>query len=355
MALKVIEGFDTYNDSSQVITRAGFLQWTRLLTPATLVQGRFTGAQNQALNIDARSGSADYQIALYGSFAANMGTVYIGFAMFVPSTGSGGQEKVYVNLMETAAAVEQIALSFNGTDGSITTPFGRTTNNQFANDTWIFVEIGVVCSKTAGRLTIRINGVAVVDIPSVNTSPGTNQYINGIKFNLDFPHNFSIDDIYVCDSVVGPGAFPCNSFLGDRRVIALKPSAPGAQTGWTSSGGAANWVNAAVADGDVSYNVTSTVGAEDLFNVDDLPSTVVAVIGVQVTGVYKKGDGGSHTLTQRLYSNGTDAPGVGFLAPYALQSTYTFYSDLFMVDPATSAAWTLSAVNALQIGYKLET
>ena len=37
-------------------------------------------------------------------------------------------------------------------------------------------------------------------------------------------------------------------------------------------------------------------------------------------------------------------------APHALTASYVYYLDIFEADPDTSAAWTSSGVNAVQIG-----
>ena len=36
-----------------------------------------------------------------------------------------------------------------------------------------------------------------------------------------------------------------------------------------------------------------------------------------------------------------------------LSTSYAFYIDSFVQNPATSAAWSLSDINAMEIGYRL--
>ena len=367
MALRGIDGFDIYESVGQVTTRSGFLQWTKLVvtsgssggTDTALIQGRFTGVENKALNISNPSGGG--QTILIGSFAANMQTSFVGFATYMIGDNTQGDHSFIMSLVDSSTA-RMIPITFTQSDGSISTPYGRSVNNRFPVGTWFFVEVGCKVAASGGWLEVRINGVTQYRFDgdvrpylttdffgTSNTVRGT--FVNSVYFWVDgVVRNFRIDDVYVCDDTVGPGAFPCNTFLGDRRVLTLKCSAPGDLAQWTPHG-ATNWENAAVADGDVSYNATSTVGQEDLFQIGDLPASVSQVLAVQITGAYRKDEAASHTLTQRVKSAGVDAGG----ASYPLQSSYTIYSDLFMLDPATGVAWTPAAVNAMQIGYKLDT
>jgi hypothetical protein len=115
---------------------------------------------------------------------------------------------------------------------------------------------------------------------------------------------------------------------------------------WTT-----NWmtVNDIVADGDLGYNYTSTVSAKDMFNFEPLAATITAVLAVQVVGCYRKDDAGTRTVEQHLSSAGTEVAA----AAYSIPAGYVYCSDFFTLDPATSNAWTVSAVNALQAGYVL--
>lgn len=348
MALKVIEGFDYYDNVGQIVTRSGYLQWVAA-SPlyCQLTAGRIDGTGKAIqLNLSTQP--------LVASLATNNGTGYIGYAVRLDNNGQAPSHTLTFH--ETNANVDQCAITLNGGDASITTPFGRTTNNLFPLSTWFYLEIGVTISKTVGRIIIRINGVTVANVTG-NTAPGTvNEWFNGFSIAPGLYSTTGIDDIYLCDNTVGPGAFPMNGFLGDRRIFTLVPSGAGAHTTWTPLAGS-NFSQVAVGGDDASYNSSSTAGAEDSFILNALPSTVTAVLAVQVTGRYKKVDATAHTLTQRLISGGVDAPGVGFLAPYALSTTYVYYSDLFVLDPGTGASWNVTALAAgvVQIGYKLET
>jgi hypothetical protein len=353
--LLAIDGFDTYATPAQLLTRSGYLQWVTQSVSFDVGRVSGTGQSLHVLSFLTPS-------PLTASFASNLNVGFIGFALQVSSTrpqdsGAPAGQTATFNFTESNSGQTQFTVTFNGLDGSITYPGGRTSNNLFPTDAWFFVEFGWKASKSGGYLTVRINNVVVLSITGVNLSPNTaNEWVNGFNSLYHYNNIFYIDDFYICDNVVGPGSFPCNSFLGDRRVFALSPTGNGDLTQWTPNTSAANWQEVTTNDGDTTFNQSNTGGAEDLFTFGALPGTVSQVIAVQVTGTYRKSDATSQTLTQRLKSGGNDVPGVGFLAPYGLSTSYVTYSDLFPVDPGTGASWTLAALapGVIQAGYKLE-
>jgi hypothetical protein len=156
-------------------------------------------------------------------------------------------------------------------------------------------------------------------------------------------------NMYICDSTTGPGSYACNTFLGDVRTAALFPTSNGTVS-WTPLTGS-NWseVNEVAFDGDSSYNYTSAAGNQDILNFGSLVGTVSGILAVAVTGAYRKDDAGTHTLAQQIVSSGTQEAGATISVP----GTYVYDTDVFVLDPATGASWTVTGVNALKAGYKL--
>jgi len=104
-----------------------------------------------------------------------------------------------------------------------------------------------------------------------------------------------------------------------------------------------------VGNGDTDYLYDSVVGDSDLYAMEDLPLTPAAVIGV-VSKIYaKKSDAGTRNGQVLVNSAGTQVAGTDTPLP----STYTYLARVDAVDPATGAAWTPAAVNALQVGQKV--
>ncbi len=92
--------------------------------------------------------------------------------------------------------------------------------------------------------------------------------------------DFTIDDLYLCDDSVGPGANACNTFLGDVRVSTLYATANGAVS-WTPLANT-NWQELADVQMDRGRHIpnsTGTVGASDTILFAPLPVDVTAVLG----------------------------------------------------------------------------
>jgi hypothetical protein len=103
------------------------------------------------------------------------------------------------------------------------------------------------------------------------------------------------------------------------------------------------------ANGDTDYVLSANVNDEDLYGIAPLPVTPFAIVGV-VTHVYiRKSDAGTRQGQLRVKSGATEVFGVDT----AVSSTWSYLARVDAVDPNTSAAWTLAAVNALQIGQKV--
>jgi hypothetical protein len=105
-------------------------------------------------------------------------------------------------------------------------------------------------------------------------------------------------------------------------------------------------VNETLYNEDSNYVSSATVGNKDLYDVTDLPFTPSSVYAVKVTWRARKDDATTRTVRANLKSGATTANG----ATKAMGASYQSYSDVYLTDPNTSAAWTVSAVNAIQVG-----
>jgi len=162
---------------------------------------------------------------------------------------------------------------------------------------------------------------------------------------------WALDDFYVCDGIAGPGTYPCNNFLGDQVVTTLYAVSNNAVQ-WDPLAGS-NWqeISQTSFPGDAAYNDTVTAGNTDLFNFGTVDIDLVGVLGVQVTGTYRRTDSHAHTVTQPLNSAGVVTNG----GTFSIGSSYAWRTDLYVLDPKTNASWTAPAVNSLIAGYELVT
>lgn len=99
-----------------------------------------------------------------------------------------------------------------------------------------------------------------------------------------------------------------------------------------------------------SYVFDATVGHEDLYNFPALSNPASVVYAVAVKGFVEKSDSGARTISFRTSSGGTDSG--GSLTGQAPGTSFAWMGSFFPTDPATSAAWTVAALNLATSGIR---
>lgn len=230
------------------------------------------------------------------------------------------------------------------------TLLGASPSSAFVPGTWFYLEIAVEINATAGTIVARVNGATVLNVAGISTlAPLANATTGQINMTVDYNGNaFSLMHLYIADA---SGPAPFNTFLGDVRVLALRPTGAGALTQFAPVGNAANWQNAAQSPTApaADYNASSTVGASDLFALPALPPDLDAVLGLQVQTLASRDTAGTRALANVLKSGVITATG----GAANLGTTPAAIKTIFALDPSTGAAWTVAAVNAAQPGYKI--
>lgn len=203
----------------------------------------------------------------------------------------------------------------------------------------------VECSFTVdgagnGACEVRINEVTVLTatgMPMPNNNLIAQTTIGGLGNVLDL-----FDDMYCWD---GTG-LTNNTFLGDRRVYTLFPSANESPQVWSPLSGAAYAsINEQSPNDDTSYIAAAPSGSpqSSQFAFDDLPGTVTSVSAVMLYHRSKKTDAGTCNVQTTMVSGAATANGLD----RTIATAYTYYADAFDVDPNTAAPWLPSAVNAV--------
>jgi hypothetical protein len=100
-------------------------------------------------------------------------------------------------------------------------------------------------------------------------------------------------------------------------------------------------------DGSGSYLADPNVGDADLYSLQPLLTTPASVFACVTRALVLKSDSGTRGVALNLKSGATNSPGSSQVLNSAV---WTWLNRVDFVDPATGAAWTPSAVNALQIG-----
>ena len=202
-------------------------------------------------------------------------------------------------------------------------------------------------NAAAGTFDVFVNGVNVFTFAgdTINSGSAT---ANAFRFGAGNTMDMFYDDIFICDDT---GAAPFNDILADRRIDLIMPDAAGDSTQWAVTGAASNFdaVNEIPADDDTSY-VEDAVSAQlDLYNMASLPSGISTIDGVQVTALARNPDGGSSGLILKVKTGAVEADSATFAPP----TNYKYFADIFLVDPDTTVAWTVSGVNGMQAGVEV--
>ncbi len=89
----------------------------------------------------------------------------------------------------------------------------------------------------------------------------------------------------------------------------------------------------------------STVTDQDLYGMTSLSGAPI-IYGVQASSIARKTDATARTINNTIKSGGTTETGAAF----SLSTSYAKFERMDVNDPATSATWLYTAVNAALTG-----
>jgi hypothetical protein len=116
---------------------------------------------------------------------------------------------------------------------------------------------------------------------------------------------------------------------------------------WTFSPPTANWSTVdETPPNTYDYNSSATVGNKDSYALQNLPLASTTVKAIQVNNALSKSDAGARSAANLIRSSTTEAQS----SALALSTSPLYLSSVHETDPATTAAWTVSGVNALEAG-----
>jgi len=206
-----------------------------------------------------------------------------------------------------------------------------------ANQT-LLLEARFKPADSGGVFQFKVNGVLDIDFSGDTTDgPTTIDNIRIVSPNGNVFMNF--DNIVVDDA----------EFPGNTKIRALRPNGAGNSTQWTPSGGN-NWdcVDEVPAS-DSDYVATNTLDVVDLYSASDLPAEAYSVKCVQVQArAYKEGTPDVQNLQLACRTHDTNY----FSSNKALTTSAKSHAQIWQTNPNTAEPWTISEVNAMEIGVK---
>ena len=281
-------------------------------------------------------------------------TRVIGFALNL-FTGYPASERVFLVLREdstthltfTIAATGAIKVYRGTSSGTLL----GTTGASLPASGFPHVEIKATINDSTGAVQIWFNGTGdgttnrVLNLSGIDTrNGGTSGVIDNFRFWYDGSGTTTSLKSYLADLFVHE-----DTQQGDWRWEALSANADGDSSQFVGSDGNStnNYLLVTKTNPDVTtYVDEDTAGQKDLYNFANL-SVSSANIGCVIVRTYaQKTDAGTCTFTHTVKSSSTTADS-STLSP---GTAATFQNTLWHTDPATSAAWTVSGVNAMQAG-----
>lgn len=252
-----------------------------------------------------------------------------------------------IMLMGDNGQTAHLSLRRNPNSNTVALLRGNTqiaTGPDTVGDGWHYIELSATIHATTGRAIVKVDGQPYIDFTGNTKNGGTNLTIDALALSASlYSGSTDYDDLYICDGLGSTN----NDFLGDKRVVTLVSDKAGSTTAFQPTGSPNNFDNinelpVSAAD----YNSSSTVGARDLYGLASLPNGVKDVAGVQAVSVGLKSDAGNAFFKSVVKSGGATVAGPSVALATSLFSSY----HVLDLDPAISAPWTPTAVNALNVG-----
>ena len=234
-----------------------------------------------------------------------------------------------------------------------TVELGRTANGILIANTWHYIEARVkVDNSPDGEIEIRVDGVQVLINNAVDSQDAL-PLIDLIAF-MEFTVSWDVDDLYVLDPATGVA--PHNDFLGDIQIDAVLPDGDGALTEFTTSEPDPPTTHYTSIDenphtSDTDYVESDVPNDRDMFTFPSLPTITggSSLLGVKAVALVKKTEAGLAQFRLAARPVATQRNG----GTQTLATDYTYYMELWDLNPETSAAWTDALFNASEFGVEV--
>lgn len=258
-------------------------------------------------------------------------------------------------LLINDSGTTHLSLGLNGSGiitayrGNLTTSLG-SGSAVISTSTWHHIRVVWTINDSTGVIQVYVNGTLDINLSSQDTRNGANATWNQVSLMAGQTASF-FDDFILLDSDTSDGTNDVTSITGTPKVGSkVASSGDGSNGDWTPSSASDNgaMVDEASADGDTTYNESSTAGHDDTYNFAALGETGT-VHGVQVVNQIRKTDGGARTVAALARHSGTDYPG----ETQAAADNYVMHTHMFAENPGTSAAWNISDIDNAEFGVRL--
>jgi hypothetical protein len=341
-------------------------------TITNALQGKYQSSTNLPANSATTGRFGGSSWVNFGSFIpvtktfgpATGGRVLGGFWINVDTAGTADMwPAAFYNSAKTQTGV---AVGIKATTGTLfvsawnnptVAAVSDATAGRIIDSNWHWVEYDILFNDS-GHAYVYVDGTQVINFTGDLNNAGT---VSVERMTVAGQNGrFAMDDVCVYDDS-GSGNFVASSFpIGPMKCQVLVPTSD-VSVAWTRSTGSTNYtlVDEAL-DGTqnritvVDYVSSSTVAQTDLYGYADLSGSPAAIKAVVLTTVAQNAAAGFGTLKHSIKSGGTVYDGQTY-QPVSATADADAIFYVWEKDPATSANWTSTNVNALQAGVTVVT
>ena len=296
---------------------------------------------------DANVGSINIQgiDANGASVAFNVATIYARFYLLPDVIPASDSEEIFTSLNTSSARKFSLRITSTGKLQA----YGPDGTTQLGSDgattiqDWDQIEVKVGTGETAAYEVLVNGSVELSGTANLGTVNNGTLQLGKVVNRNDQGVTLYYDDICVRD----------DQYPGAGAVALQRPVADGTYTAWTVGAGPDDkWdcVDETPPDDTTSY-LLSTASVDDAYTANLQDASVAGISGtinaVKSFARMRRAGSFDGTLKLRLRSGTTDADTAAFTNG---SSSWNTRWPLFLVDPATSAAWSLSALDSLQVG-----
>lgn len=364
MSLLYINGFDQYTNTTTKLP---------VLSPSRFIDGAQTAVtgNNETATMPVLGGrGAQWDIRTFSGLgtcgsggikmpftAASGMTVGIGFHVYFAalpgaiswcpwSFGTAVLTNTKFVRMTTGGQVEWCT----GTRPDTATALGNSGVNVFSATTLYHVEFKILFHASAGTVEMRVNGAVWMSLSGIDTLPVAANYMTLSHSHANAGTNtnkMSMDNLYFWNDQGSRN----NTFLGERTIYTIFPSADTAQEDWTLSSGSDSFalIDNVPPDGATNYLESTVVGDKDTFTLQNAPTSNIKVLGVQVNVQAQKTDAGEGEIQIGVTSNGVEDLSSSQIVT---QDQFLYYQHMVELDPDTGLPFEVADINALELTFE---
>lgn len=303
----------------------------------------------------ARTGAYSLKLATVlawaaAAFPANVSEVFCRFAVrpWYGLYGANGNELL---TLYDSVGDEQITIQLQQILGLIQVRRGDYNDpiigigGVLPQNRWHCVEFHLLVDGVNGVFQLKVDGTQVINFAG-NTQATANANVRSFKmgFQVSCCSGY-YDDIAFNDVAGGVN----DSWIGRGGIPAIFPEGAGNSTDLTPLVGA-NWqdVDEKPPDDDTTYVFSDTIDEHDSYETEDLPATGT-ISAVQWLARARSDLVGNPEIARILRIGGVDYQG----ADIGIDIAYDYYPEILDEDPDAAGAWTVAAVNGMELGVKI--